>query len=167
MQEDLDGPLVDYAAKGTSVELAGMEKVEGRDTYKLNLTRKDGQAIHVWIDPQTFLEAKIEGPPRRLDGTDYPVQVYFRDYRSVNGLQIPFVLETKVSLRREKCEVEQVLERLRGKDLLQVPSAEADSVSSTFAFPALPCRAFLWRRCAADARFVPPLVFGIGFRNRL
>ncbi|PYT25938.1 MAG: outer membrane lipoprotein-sorting protein [Acidobacteria bacterium] len=96
MQADLDGPLVDYAAKGTRVELAGMEKVEDRDTYKLKLTMKDGQATHVWIDAQTFLEAKIEGQPRRLDGTYHPVEVYFRDYRPVNGLQIPFVLETKV-----------------------------------------------------------------------
>jgi hypothetical protein len=42
------------------------------------------------------LEAKIQGRPRRLDGTDHPVEVYYRDYRPVNGLQIPFVLETKV-----------------------------------------------------------------------
>jgi hypothetical protein len=96
MQADLDGPLVDYAAKGSQIELAGMEKVEDRDTYKLKLTMKNGGAIHVWIDAQTFLEAKIEGQPRRLDGTDHPVEIYFRDYRPVDGLQIPFVLETKV-----------------------------------------------------------------------
>jgi len=96
MQADLDGPLVDYAAKGTRIDLAGMEKVEDRDTYKLKLTMKDGQAIHVWIDAQTFLETKIEGQPRRLDGTYHPVEVYFRDFRTVGGLQIPYVLETKV-----------------------------------------------------------------------
>jgi hypothetical protein len=96
MQADLDGPLIDYAAKGTQVELAGMEKVEDRDTYKLKLTLKNGNAIHVWIDAQTFLEAKIEGQPRRLDGTDHPVELYFRDYRPVGGLQIPFILETRV-----------------------------------------------------------------------
>jgi hypothetical protein len=28
VQSDLDGPLVDYAAKGTKVELEGNEKVE-------------------------------------------------------------------------------------------------------------------------------------------
>jgi len=52
--------------------------------------------VNVWIDAQTFLESKIEGQPRRLDGVYHPVEVYFRDYRIVNGLQIPFVLETKV-----------------------------------------------------------------------
>jgi len=95
-QADLDGPLVDYAAKGTKVELAGTEKVEGRDTYKIKMTMKDGQALHVWIDAQSFLEAKIEGQPRKLDGTIHPVEIYFRDFRPVNALQIPFVMETKV-----------------------------------------------------------------------
>ena len=50
----------------------------------------------MWIDAGTFLETKIEGQPRMLDGTSHPVEVYFRDYRPVNGLQIPYVLETKV-----------------------------------------------------------------------
>ena len=96
MQADLDGPLVDYAAKGTRIELAGMERVEGRDTYKLKLTLKGGEAMHVWIDAQTFLEVEMEGQPRRLDGVDHPVEVYLRDYRPVSGLQVPFLLETRV-----------------------------------------------------------------------
>ncbi len=96
LQSDLDGPLVDYAAKGTTVELEGTDKVEDRDTYKLKLTMKDGHSIHAWIDAKTFLEAKVEGAPRRLDGVVHPVEVYYRDYRSVDGLQIPFLLETRV-----------------------------------------------------------------------
>ena len=95
-QEELDGPLVDYAAKGTHVELDGTEKVEERDTYKIKVTEKSGHTFHVWVDAKTFLEAKIEGQPRRLDGTNHPVEVYYRDYRIVEGLQIPFVLETRV-----------------------------------------------------------------------
>ena len=96
MQADLDGYLVDYAAKGTKVELVGMDKVEDRNTYKVKLTMKDGKTLQVWIDAQTFLEAKVEGTPRRLDGVYHPVEIYYRDYRPVNGLQIPFLLETKV-----------------------------------------------------------------------
>jgi hypothetical protein len=96
LQSDLDGPLIDYAVKGTRIELVGQEQVEGEETYKLKLTSKDGQSMHIWIDSRTFLETKMEGQPRRMDGTDHPVEVYFRDYRAVHGLQIPFVLETKV-----------------------------------------------------------------------
>jgi len=95
-QEDVDGPLVDYITKGTQIELDGTEKVEGRNTYKIKLTEKTGRSFHVWIDAATFLESKIEGLPRRLDGTEHPVEVYYRDYRNVDGLQIPFLLETRV-----------------------------------------------------------------------
>jgi len=95
-REDLDGPLVDYAAKGSRVELDSTERVEGRDTFKLKVTEKTGHTFHVWIDSETFLEAKIEGQSRRLDGTEHPVEVYYRDYRKVDGLQIPFVQETRV-----------------------------------------------------------------------
>jgi len=96
MQADLDGPLVDYTAKGTKIEFVGKERVEDRDTYKIKLTLKSGEMLYVWIDTATFLEAKITGQPRRLDGALHPVEIYFRDYRAVSGLQIPFVLETKV-----------------------------------------------------------------------
>lgn len=96
MQSELDGPLMDYAAKGTSIELAGMDKVEGHDAYKLKLTMKNGTSKSLWIDASTFLESKLEGDPAHLDGKPRPVEVYFRDYRMVSGLQIPFVIETEV-----------------------------------------------------------------------
>jgi len=96
MESDLDGPLLGYASKGTRVDLDGMDKVEGHDAYKLKLTAKGGHVRHLWVDAQTFLELKIEGVPRRMDGKVHPVEVYYRDYRNVNGLMIPYVLETTV-----------------------------------------------------------------------
>ena len=95
-QAELDGPLVDYTAKGTAIALAGTEKVDGKDTYRLRLTLKSGKTQDVWIDAATFLETKIEGTPRRLDGRERHVEVYYRDFRPVEGLQVPFVLETQV-----------------------------------------------------------------------
>jgi hypothetical protein len=96
IQAELDGLLIDYAAKGTKVGLEGMEKVEDRDAYKLKVTMKNGQTLHLWIDSKTFLESKIEGQPRKLDGVDHMVEIYYRDYRPTSGLQIPYLLETKV-----------------------------------------------------------------------
>jgi outer membrane lipoprotein-sorting protein len=92
----LDGPLIDYAAKGSKIELEGTETVEDKATYRLKLTTKQGHASHIWIDGTTFLEAKIEGNPRRLDGKMHPVETYLRDYRSVEGLMIPYISETRV-----------------------------------------------------------------------
>ena len=93
---DLDGPLVDYAAKGTKVALEKVEPVDGHDAYKLKLTLKDGRVQHVWIDAQSFLDVKIDGTPRRMDGRMHDVWIYQRDFRSVQGVMIPFVLETAV-----------------------------------------------------------------------
>jgi len=93
---ELDGPLVDYAAKGTKVELEAVEPVERRDAYKLKLTAKTGDVQHVWIDKETFLDVKIDGAPRRMDGKMRNVWVYQRDFRSVQGVMVPFTLETVV-----------------------------------------------------------------------
>jgi hypothetical protein len=94
--DDLDDPLIDHAAKGTKVELAATEKVEGRDAYKLKLTTRTGAVRHVWIDAATFLDVKVQGAPRRMDGKLRDVFVYQRDFRAVQGVKIPFVLETVV-----------------------------------------------------------------------
>ena len=51
---------------------------------------------HIWVDAQTFLEVKIEGVPHRMDGKMRMVEIYYRDYKSVNGLMIPRVVETAV-----------------------------------------------------------------------
>lgn len=92
----VDGALLDYAAKGTKVALEGVEAVEGHDAYKLKLTLKNGDVRHVWIDAQSFLDVKVEGTPRRMDGRMRSVWVYQRDFRPVQGLMVPFLMETAV-----------------------------------------------------------------------
>lgn len=92
----LDGPLVDYAKKGTKVKLQGMDNVEGHKAYKLKLTLKNGDVRNVWIDAKSFLETKIDGDPRMLDGKLRNTTVYYRDYRKESGLTMPHVFETVV-----------------------------------------------------------------------
>jgi len=110
-QSDLDGLLIDYAAKGTKVELTGVEQVEGRNTYNLKVTDKNGNIRHDWVDAQTFLEIKVEGNPRRLDGKYHPVATFLRDYRAVNGLMMPYLMETVVEGVKdtEKIKIEEIV----------------------------------------------------------
>jgi hypothetical protein len=109
-QADLDGTLIDYAAKGTQVDLEGTEAVEGKQAYKLKLTLKSGEVRREWIDAKSFLEVKTEGTPRRLDKKVHAVSVYLRDYHAEAGLQIPHVIETVVDgvPRTEKIYIEKV-----------------------------------------------------------
>ncbi|KVP51235.1 hypothetical protein [Burkholderia ubonensis] len=94
---ELDGPLIDYANKGTTIQALGTEQVEGHRAYVLKLTAKDGSARRVWVDASSYLELKIDGEPRVLDGRTHSVVVFYRDYRKENGLVVPHTLETVVS----------------------------------------------------------------------
>jgi len=44
---------------------------------------------------------KIEGTPRRMDGRMRTVWIYQRDFRSVQGVMVPFTLETAVEGYRD------------------------------------------------------------------
>jgi hypothetical protein len=93
---DMIDALVDYAAKGTKTELEKVEPVEGHDAYKLKLTINGDRIRHVWIDAQSFLDVKVEGVQRRMDGRMRDVWIYQRDFRRVQDLMMPFVQETAV-----------------------------------------------------------------------
>jgi len=92
--EELDGPLVDYAKKGTQIELLGTDWVDANGAYKLRLTAESGTRRTIWIDGTSFLELKIEGEPKKIDGKMRTTSVYFRDYKTENGLTMPRLLET-------------------------------------------------------------------------
>jgi len=97
----IGGYLIDYAARGSKVDLEGMEKVEGHDAYKLKVTSKTGSVKNVWVDAQSFLDVKVSGNPRRMDGKMHSVYIFQRDFRDVQGVKVPFVLETAVDGYRE------------------------------------------------------------------
>lgn len=95
--DDFDGPLVDYQKKGTQVAFEGTELVDGHQAYKLRLTARDGTKRNLWIDASSFLEIKMDGEPRKLDGRMHTVQLYFKDFHVEHGLNIPHVQETVVA----------------------------------------------------------------------
>ena len=95
-RDEFDGPLIDYAAKGTKVELEGADLVDAQPAYRLKVMQRGGVPKHVWIDAKTFIDVKVEGFPKRMDGKMHPVYVYQRDFRPVQGVMIPFLLETAV-----------------------------------------------------------------------
>ncbi len=93
---DLEGPLVNYQAKGAQVALEGTEQVDGHNAYKLKVTTRSGDVQHIWIDAQSFLDVKVEGTPRRMDGKMRNVYVYQRDFRKVNDLMVPYLYVTVI-----------------------------------------------------------------------
>jgi hypothetical protein len=94
-QADFDGPLVDYKAKGNSVEYVGKEDVEGTEAHKLKLTLKNGNVRYLYLDPDTGLEMKATAVIKR-EGVEATVDSFFGDYKEVNGMTFPFSIEQKI-----------------------------------------------------------------------
>jgi len=92
-QSDFDGPLVDYKAKGNTVELAGREQVEGVNAYKLKITRKNGEIRYVYLDPDAYLEIASDAT-RTVRGTEMEVFSTIGDYKEVNGVMLAHSIES-------------------------------------------------------------------------
>ena len=64
---DFDGALVDYKAKGNTIELVGKEKLDTKDVYHLKVTMKGGQVQHYFLDADQRDRTQEVGRDR--DGT--------------------------------------------------------------------------------------------------
>lgn len=124
---DVDGPLVDYKSKGHQVELLGKEKVEGTDAYKLKVSLKNGDVLTVYIDADSFLTIKEE-TKRTVRGTEQVVESAIGDYKEVDGLVIPFAIESGVkgSQEREKLTITKIELNVPADDsIFKMPAAPA------------------------------------------
>lgn len=108
-QADIDGPLIDYKAKGHTAELLGKEKVEGSDAFKLKLTLKNGVVRTFYIDAEHFLEIKEESK-RTIRGTETDGDTIYGDYKEVAGMMMPHSIDggQKGNPQRQKLVVEKI-----------------------------------------------------------
>ena len=91
----IDGPLIEYAAKGSTVSLAGVDQIEKRKAYHLLVRTASGETQHVWVDTETFLEIRYDRAAGGVAGNaPRTVSVVYRDYKITDGLQIPSIIET-------------------------------------------------------------------------
>ena len=91
-QSDFDGPLMDYKAKGNTVELVGKDKVEGSDVYKIKVTLKNGDLLYIYLDADQYLEVRTESK-NTVRGTDVEGESTIGDYKEVGGLMFPHAME--------------------------------------------------------------------------
>ena len=92
MQSDIDGPLVDYAEKGHTVELLGKEDVEGTEAYKLKVTLKNGDEINMYLDAEYYLVFKQEAKTN-IQGNEVSVTSNISDYKEVGDVVLPHAME--------------------------------------------------------------------------
>jgi hypothetical protein len=90
---DFYGPLVDYQEKGNRIEYLGHDTVDGDDAYKLRVTLKNGDIVYYYLDPETYLEIRVE----KVQFIRGAVREMFTEpgsYKLVDGVYYPFSMET-------------------------------------------------------------------------
>jgi hypothetical protein len=91
LEADIDGPLVDYQAKGNTVEYMGHDMVDGDDALRLKVTLKNGDVLYYDLDPDTYLEIRRESQ-EFIRGSVKEQVTEYGSYKAVNGVMYPFSL---------------------------------------------------------------------------
>ena len=106
----IEGPLMDYLAKGSSVMLEGVDEINGSKAYRLGVKLPSGSSYHMWIDARSFLDIKSERESRNAFGM-LTVTKHYGNYRTVDGLQIPFLIEnsTKTGKIADRMVIDRIL----------------------------------------------------------
>src|SRR6266850_669568 len=89
---EIDGPLVDWKEKGSTVAYLGTEDVDGTAAHKLKVVRKNGDVSFVYLDPDHFLEIRIV-TGRMRHGAYEEVETDLGDYEKVGGVFVPTSIE--------------------------------------------------------------------------
>jgi hypothetical protein len=101
---DFDGPLVNYKQKGVKIEFAGMDRFEGTDTFKLKITRPNGDVYIYYLDTDYYVPIKID-TKRLVRGAEREYETALGDYKEVNGWFLPFSFESNAKGSQDKSKV--------------------------------------------------------------
>jgi outer membrane lipoprotein-sorting protein len=100
-QADIEGPLVDWKAKGHRLELVGRETVDGIDAYKLKLDMKSGGSRYEYIDAKTWYQVRSDSTRKSRTGT-VKMQTKFADFKKASGIVFPRKVEVQAENRPNK-----------------------------------------------------------------
>ena len=89
LDSDIDGPLVDYRAKGNKVEYLGHDTVDGDDALRLKVTLHNSDIIYYYLDPDTYLEIRKE-TQEFIRGSVRENASEMGAYKPVAGVMYPF-----------------------------------------------------------------------------
>ena len=143
---DFDGPLMDHAIKGFTVDYAGGETVAGRPANKLLVMSPHDDVLFLWLDAETaeIVKRSVFRVAREQRIT---VDTYFSDFREVGGTRQPHRIETKIG---DNTLYLMVIARMEGNSA----QVTADKFSVPEGWPMLPVefRTEMTPRAAGDSR---------------
>ncbi|WP_321316723.1 hypothetical protein [Labilibaculum sp.] len=117
-------PFYKYKEKGHKVEFVGKSDIDGTEVFTLKLTKANGTSETWYLDAKTYLEYKCETPWVDF-AQSIPAEVFFDDFRTVDGLVIPFFTERLFWQRDRMIQIEEIeINPEFDKNLLVMPQRE-------------------------------------------
>src|SRR3954453_11597050 len=89
----VEGALLASRNDGSQVEYLGREDFDGTLAYKLRVKQKDGDEFTYLLDPDTYLEIKVD-ETRRIRGAQQTRETQLGDYEKVAGVYFPMSVES-------------------------------------------------------------------------
>jgi len=89
----IEGPLLFARSDGSRVDYLGRDDFDGTLAYKLKVTQKDGDEFTYWLDPDTYLEIKVD-EMRRIRGVQQTTETELGDYEKIAGIYFPMSVES-------------------------------------------------------------------------
>jgi len=87
----IGGPLAGYRERGDTLEYLGTEDIDGTVAHKLRLASKGGDVRYVYLDPDHFLEIRIESQ-RTVRGVKRMIVTDLGEYEKIEGIYWPLAL---------------------------------------------------------------------------
>lgn len=84
--------FIDYAKRGSKLELKGDEELEGKTYTRVDLTTKSGTVKNYYFDKETNLAIAVS----EQNGLGQVATTMMEDYQEVDGLMVPMKLSVKV-----------------------------------------------------------------------
>ena len=88
---EIGGPLAGYRERGDTLEYLGTEDIDGTVAHKLKLASKGGDLRYVYLDPDHFLEIRIESQ-RTVRGVKRTIITDLGEYEKVGGVYWPLAV---------------------------------------------------------------------------
>jgi len=92
-QKNIGSSLLIAKNEGSKIDLVSKEKLDGAEVYLLKITKKNGEESQVFVSSSTGFIVKAINK-MNVQGQQVEAEVLYSNYKSIDGLFIPFTVET-------------------------------------------------------------------------
>lgn len=93
-QMDIQGGLFNYKAKGSTVVLLGKDDMEGTETFKLKLTKKNGDVETWFLDASSYMPLKVTSK-HKMKEKEVSSDVLLSNYKKVDGIMFAYTMDER------------------------------------------------------------------------